>query len=102
MITTVTLSMGALRMARSKVIVKHLDAIENLGSIDLLCSDKTGTLTSGEMELDSSLDPFGEPSERPLLLGYLNSRFESGIKSPLDASISEVSSAAEYRQMRED
>ncbi len=87
MITTVTLSMGALRMARSKVIVKHLDAIENLGSIDLLCSDKTGTLTSGEMELDSSLDPFGEPSERPLFLGYLNSRFESGIESPLDASI---------------
>jgi Mg2+-importing ATPase len=87
MITTVTLSMGALKMARSKVIVKHLDAIENLGSIDLLCSDKTGTLTSGAMELDSSLDPFGEPSERPLLLGYLNSRFESGIKSPLDASI---------------
>ena len=87
MITTVTLSMGALRMARRKVIVKHLDAIENLGSIDLLCSDKTGTLTSGEMELDSSLDPFGEPSERPLQLGYLNSCFESGIKSPLDASI---------------
>ncbi|MDO8433368.1 MAG: magnesium-translocating P-type ATPase, partial [Candidatus Binatus sp.] len=87
MITTVTLSMGAIRMARSKVIVKHLDAIENLGSIDLLCSDKTGTLTSGEMELDSSLDPFGEPSERALRLGYLNSRFESGIKSPLDASI---------------
>jgi Mg2+-importing ATPase len=87
MITTVTLSMGALRMARSKVIVKHLDAIENLGSIDLLCSDKTGTLTSGEMELDSSLDSFGQPSDRPLFLGYLNSRFESGIKSPLDASI---------------
>lgn len=87
MITTVTLSMGALKMARIKVIVKHLDAIENLGSIDLLCSDKTGTLTSGAMELDSSLDPFGEPSERALRLGYLNSRFESGIKSPLDASI---------------
>ncbi|MGA7872416.1 MAG: magnesium-translocating P-type ATPase [Candidatus Binatus sp.] len=87
MITTVTLSMGALRMARSKVIVKHLDAIENLGSIDLLCSDKTGTLTSGAMELESSLDPFGEVCERALLLGYLNSRFESGIKSPLDASI---------------
>ncbi|HKN12671.1 MAG TPA: magnesium-translocating P-type ATPase [Candidatus Binatus sp.] len=87
MITTVTLSMGAIRMARSKVIVKHLDAIENLGSIDLLCSDKTGTLTSGEMELDSSLDPFGEPCERALFLGYRNSRFESGIKSPLDACI---------------
>jgi P-type Mg2+ transporter len=87
MITTVTLSMGAIRMARSKVIVKHLDAIENLGSVDLLCSDKTGTLTSGEMELDSSLDPFGEHCERALLLGYQNSRFESGIKSPLDACI---------------
>ncbi|HYL57823.1 MAG TPA: magnesium-translocating P-type ATPase, partial [Candidatus Acidoferrales bacterium] len=87
MITTVTLSMGALKMARRKVIVKHLDAIENLGSIDLLCSDKTGTLTSGAMELDSSLDPFGEPSGRAFMLGYLNSRFESGIKSPLDASI---------------
>jgi len=87
MITTVTLSMGALRMARSKVIVKHLDAIENLGSIDLLCSDKTGTLTSGEMELDSSLDPFGQLCERALFLGYRNSRFESGIKSPLDACI---------------
>ncbi len=87
MITTVTLSMGAIRMARSKVIVKHLDAIENLGSVDLLCSDKTGTLTSGEMELDSSLDPFGDHCERALLLGYQNSRFESGIKSPLDACI---------------
>jgi len=87
MITTVTLSMGAIRMARNKVIVKHLDAIENLGSVDLLCSDKTGTLTSGEMELDSSLDPFGQPCERALFLGYRNSRFESGIKSPLDACI---------------
>jgi Mg2+-importing ATPase len=87
MITTVTLSMGAIRMARNKVIVKHLDAIENLGSIDLLCSDKTGTLTSGEMKLDSSLDPFGQPCERALFLGYRNSRFESGIKSPLDACI---------------
>jgi P-type Mg2+ transporter len=87
MITTVTLSMGAIRMARRKVIVKHLDAIENLGSVDILCSDKTGTLTSGEMELDSALDPFGAPSERALFLGYRNSRFQSGIKSPLDACI---------------
>ncbi len=59
MITTVTLSMGAVRMARKKVIVKHLEAIENFGSIDVLCSDKTGTLTSGDMALDRSLDPFG-------------------------------------------
>ena len=87
MITTVTLSLGAIRMARSRVIVKHLDAIENFGSIDVLCSDKTGTITSGEMELEASLDPHGKPSDRALLLGYLNSRFETGIKSPLDAAI---------------
>jgi len=87
MITTVTLSMGALKMARSKVIVKHLDAIENFGSIEVLCSDKTGTLTSGMMVLDGALDPFGQSSERALSLGYLNSYFETGIKSPLDAAI---------------
>ena len=87
MITTVTLSMGALRMASSRVIVKHLDAIENLGSVDILCSDKTGTITSGAMELDAALDPRGQSSDHVLLLGYLNSRFETGIKSPLDSAI---------------
>ena len=55
MITTVTLTQGALRMARDKVIVKHLPAIQNFGSIDILCSDKTGTLTSGVMQFDGSV-----------------------------------------------
>ena len=87
MITTVTLAQGAVRMARDKVIVKHLSAIQNLGSIDILCSDKTGTLTAGTMSLDASLDPRGRQSERALALGHLNSKFESGIKSPLDAAI---------------
>ncbi len=87
MITTVTLSIGALRMARRHVIVKHLDAIENLGSIDILCSDKTGTLTSGGMELEGWLDPLGRRSDWVLLLAYLNSSFETGIRSPLDAAI---------------
>jgi P-type Mg2+ transporter len=87
MITTVTLSTGAVRMARKKVIVKHLAAIQNLGSIDVLCTDKTGTLTTGEMSLDQSLDPLGRPAERALALAWLNSHFETGIKSPLDAAI---------------
>src|SRR5262245_45232817 len=60
MITTVTLGQGALRMARQKVVVKHLAAIQNFGSIDILCSDKTGTLTGGEMSLDERLDPLGD------------------------------------------
>ena len=87
MITSVTLGAGAVRMARRKVIVKHLPAIQNLGSIDILCSDKTGTLTAGEMVLERSVDGGGHPADAPLRLAWLNSRFETGIKSPLDAAI---------------
>ena len=87
MITSVTLSKGAVAMAEKKVIVKHLSAIQNLGSLDVLCSDKTGTLTTGTMSLDRSLDPFGAASSRPLELAYLNSKFETGIRSPLDEII---------------
>lgn len=89
MITTVTLGQGAVHMARKKVIVKHLEAMQNFGSIDVLCSDKTGTLTSGEMALDQHVDPFGRPSERVFVLAYLNSLHETGVSNPLDAAIKE-------------
>src|SRR5207342_1902753 len=68
MITTLTLSSGAVRMARQHVIVKHLSAIQNLGGIEVLCSDKTGTLTRGEMSLRGSLDVHGAESTSPLAL----------------------------------
>jgi Mg2+-importing ATPase len=84
MITAVTLSKGAVAMARKKVIVKHLSSIQNLGSLDVLCSDKTGTLTTGIMSFDRSIDAFGKPSSRALELGFLNSKFQTGIRSPLD------------------
>src|SRR6476661_11274876 len=84
---SVTLTQGALRMARAQVIVKHLPAIQNFGSIDILCSDKTGTLTAGTMQFDRAVDPLGVVSPRPLRLAYINSRFETGIRSPLDAAI---------------
>jgi P-type Mg2+ transporter len=87
MIVSVTLAQGAVHMARRKVIVKHLPAMQNFGSMDVLCSDKTGTLTSGTMVLQQQLDPFGRPTERVFLLAYLNSVHETGIKSPLDAAI---------------
>jgi len=87
MITSVTLARGAVRMARKQVIVKHLPAIQNFGSIDVLCSDKTGTLTVGVMTLSAALDAFGQGSDRPLALAYLNSKFETGIRSPLDTAI---------------
>jgi Mg2+-importing ATPase len=89
MITTVTLGRGAVHMARKNVIVKHLDAMQNFGSIDVLCSDKTGTLTTGEMSLEQHLDPFGAPSERVFLLAFLNSLHETGIPNPLDEAIKE-------------
>src|SRR5579864_2268720 len=78
MITSVTLASGAVRMAREQVVVKHLPAIQNFGSIDVFCSDKTGTLTKGEMTLSRSLDVLGQPSDRVLELAYLNSKFETG------------------------
>jgi Mg2+-importing ATPase len=87
MITSVTLARGAVAMAKHKVIVKHLSAIQNLGSIDVLCSDKTGTLTRGVMAFDSSCDAFGQASGLPLFFGRLNSKFETGIRSPLDTAI---------------
>jgi len=87
MITSVTLSKGAVAMAHKKVIVKHLSAIQNLGSLDVLCSDKTGTLTAGTMSIDQSVDGFGNPSGRALELAYLNSKFETGIRSPFDEVI---------------
>jgi P-type Mg2+ transporter len=93
MITTVTLGQGAVHMARKKVIVKHLEAMQNFGSIDVLCSDKTGTLTSGEMALDQHLDPFGASSERVLLLAYLNSLHETGVGNPLDQAIKQRNSS---------
>lgn len=90
MISSVTLARGAVAMARHKVIVKHLSAIQNLGSIDILCSDKTGTITRGIMSLDTACDAFGQPSDRPLFFARLNSQFETGIRSPLDTAILET------------
>ncbi|TAK48912.1 MAG: magnesium-translocating P-type ATPase [Xanthobacteraceae bacterium] len=87
MITTVTLSRGALRMARRKVIVKRLAAIHDLGAMDVLCTDKTGTLTEARIELVGHPGPDGADSDRVLMLAQLNSRFETGIRSPLDEAI---------------
>ena len=87
MITTLTLSSGAVRMARRRVIVKHLEAIQNFGGIDVLCSDKTGTLTRGSMTLAAMLDAMGRPGDGALALAAVNAAFSSGVHSPLDAAI---------------
>lgn len=87
MITTVTLSQGARRMAQQKVIVKHLAAIQNFGSMDILCCDKTGTLTRGELTLTAHVDAVGNHSEQIFILAFLNSSHETGIENPLDRAI---------------
>jgi P-type E1-E2 ATPase len=86
-VTMITLAVGAQRMAKKKVIVKFLEAIENFGSIDTFCSDKTGTLTSGETQLQAYLDLSHQASDRVLLFGNLNCAYDTGIKSPLDDAI---------------
>ena len=87
MITAVTLGRGAVRMARRKVIVKHLEAIQNFGSIDILCSDKTGTLTAGQMSVNGCCDALGVNSERVRELAWINSALQTGIRSPLDDAL---------------
>lgn len=89
MVISVTLSRGALMMAKKRVIVKQLSSIQNLGSMDTLCTDKTGTLTEAKIKLERHIDLTGEPSDRVLELAYLNSFFETGLKSPLDEAILE-------------
>jgi Mg2+-importing ATPase len=86
-IISVTLSAGARAMSRRGVIVRRLDAIENLGSMDILCTDKTGTLTEGTIVLSEVLDAANRPSDEVRRLAFLNAAFETGIENPLDAAI---------------
>jgi Mg2+-importing ATPase len=87
-IISITLSHGAKRMARLGVIVRRLDAIENLGSMDVLCTDKTGTLTAGVVQLDGAVDVQGQPSAAVLRLATLNARFQTGMANELDQAVS--------------
>jgi len=88
-IVSVTLSAGARQMARQGVIVRRLDAIENLGSIDVLCTDKTGTLTKGVVELSGAVDPTGAASDTTRRLALVNAVLQTGIENPLDTAISD-------------
>ncbi len=74
-------------MAASKVIVKRLSAIENFGSMNVLCSDKTGTLTEGTVQINAALDVEGNESERVLFMAYINASYESGYLNPIDQAI---------------
>jgi Mg2+-importing ATPase len=87
MIVSVTLASGAVRMARRQVVVKRLAAIENLGSMDILCSDKTGTLTRGEITVARHVNLGGDEDEDVIRLAALNSAYQTGLRSPMDDAI---------------
>jgi P-type Mg2+ transporter len=86
-VLSVNLARGATDMARRGVLVRRLNAIENLGSMDVLCTDKTGTLTEGVVQVDGAWDPTGAPSPEVLELAALNAALETGLPSPLDDAI---------------
>ena len=87
MILSLNLSKGSIAMSEKGVIVKHPESIQNFGSMDILCTDKTGTLTKNEITLVRHLDTQGNDSETVLLYSYINSFFDAGLKSPLDDAI---------------
>ncbi len=80
MIVTSTLARGAVKLSKQKVIVKHLDAIQNFGAMDILCTDKTGTLTQDKIMLENHTDISGKPSEHVLHCARLNSHYQTGLK----------------------
>jgi Mg2+-importing ATPase len=86
-IISINLAHGAKRMALNKVIVKRLASIENFGSMNVLCSDKTGTLTEGVVKLHSALNVDGHESEKVLLYAFLNASYETGFMNPIDEAI---------------
>ena len=74
-------------MAAEKVIVKRMSSIENFGSMNVLCSDKTGTLTEGTVHLHSTMDYSGQASDKVLLFAYINASLEKGYANPIDEAI---------------
>ncbi len=104
MIMAINLANGAVAMSHKGVIVKWLASIQNFGSMDVLCSDKTGTLTEGELKLIGYQDFAGNADERIILFAYLNSVLQAGMRNPLDLAIVEAGKPAEadlYRKVDE-
>lgn len=108
MIVTSTLAKGAVFLSRKKVIVKRLDAIQNFGAMDVLCTDKTGTLTQDRIFLARHVDVWGDESDDVLELAYLNSYYQTGLKNLLDVAVlehaevhRELEPAKNYRKVDE-
>jgi len=99
MIVTSTLARGAVKLSKQKVIVKHLDAIQNFGAMDILCTDKTGTLTQDKIVLEHHTDVSGKECERVLTTAWLNSHYQTGLKNLLDVAVLEGVDEAAARSL---
>jgi len=98
MIVTSTLAKGAVLLSRKKVVVKRLDAIQNFGAMDILCTDKTGTLTQDRIALARHADAYGDDTDEVLNFAFLNSHYQTGLKNLLDrAVLARVDVAAELK-----
>ena len=97
MIVTSTLAKGAVSLSRKRVIVKRLDAIQTFGAMDVLCTDKTGTLTQDKIGLQRHTDAYGQDDAQVLSLVYLNSHFQTGLKNLLDVAV--LDNAALHREL---
>ncbi len=102
MIVTTTLAKGAVLLSRKKVVVKRLDAIQNFGAMDLLCTDKTGTLTQDKIAVARNDDVFGQPSSEVLNFAFLNSYYQTGLKNLLDRAVLEHVELATELKLKED
>ncbi|MES2098259.1 MAG: magnesium-translocating P-type ATPase [Pseudomonadota bacterium] len=108
MVVTSTLAKGAVLLSRKKVVVKRLDAIQNFGAMDVLCTDKTGTLTQDKIALARKIDAFGDPSNEVLNFAFLNSHYQTGLKNLLDRAVlahvempAELKLTQDYRKIDE-
>ncbi len=97
MIVTSSLARGAIILARQKVITRHLDAIQNFGAMDILCTDKTGTLTEDHIVLASHTDAFGLSNDETLRLAAVNSHYQTGLKNSLDNAVLQAAAQMEQR-----
>jgi Mg2+-importing ATPase len=101
MIMSVTMGRGSMQMASKGVIVKKLVAIPNFGSMNILCTDKTGTLTQDKITLVEYTDVFGQNSEGVLLHAYLNSLYQTGVRNPMDDAVLEYENKGDHLSANE-
>lgn len=100
-IIAVNLAQGARKMANKNVIVKRLNSIENFGSMDVLCSDKTGTLTEGKVKVYKGTDGFERENNKVLLLAKMNATLQQGFKNPINEAITNLPGYKEVKRLDE-